>query len=187
MHEFDYHKKGVFVTLTYSNEYLPPHYSLRKKDLQLFFKRLRKHFTLSKIKYYASGEYGEETHRPHYHAVIFGISPIEYRKIQEDRQVWHHGHVDIGYSVDQKSASYTAKYAAKRLGNQQDWHPRQKPFQLCSQGIGKQYALDNAEELKKNCIYNKVGIRLLFLVTIVKYLTYVKMIIWKSLKIIKIF
>ena len=187
MHEFGYHGKGVFLTLTYANEHLPAYYSLRKKDLQDFWKRLRKHFTLSKIKYYASGEYGEQTQRPHYHAVVFGINPLEYRALQDEFNLWPWGHVDIGYSVDEKSASYTAKYAAKRLGTKADYHPRERPFQVCSQGIGKQYALDNAEELKKNCIWKKVNTKPRYPAIIAKCLTYVKMILKISSKIIKNF
>jgi len=47
--------------------------TLKKTDIQKFFKRLRKcHGKKHKsIKYYAVGEYGGQTLRPHYHIVIF--------------------------------------------------------------------------------------------------------------------
>lgn len=53
-------------------------YMLSKIDLQLFLKRLRKNltkFTDEKIRYYAVGEYGPQTFRPHYHLLLFFDSP----------------------------------------------------------------------------------------------------------------
>ena len=77
-----------FVTLTYDDDYVPRRpvsdpdtgvylydsYSLNKRDVQTFFKHLRKHFPLCKIRFYAAGEYGSKTIRPHYHAIIFGLT-----------------------------------------------------------------------------------------------------------------
>ena len=53
----------VFVTLTYNDENLPPDNSLRKKDVQDFFKRLKKEFNSTKenpIRQIYCGEYGEK-------------------------------------------------------------------------------------------------------------------------------
>lgn len=61
----------AFVTLTYSDEFLPN--QLDKKALQLFFKRLRRNLDDRFIRYFSCGEYGDTTHRPHYHAIIFGL------------------------------------------------------------------------------------------------------------------
>ena len=47
--------------------------SLRKRDFQLFMKRLRKKYSDDRIRFYACGEYGSETFRPHYHAILFGL------------------------------------------------------------------------------------------------------------------
>lgn len=47
---------------------------LRKHDLQLFFKRLRKNLSYygeEKIRYFACGEYGPVHFRPHYHFLLF--------------------------------------------------------------------------------------------------------------------
>lgn len=92
--EMDHSKKAIFATLTYNDEHIPRTNidytgevlefdegakTLRKRDLQLFFKRLRKKFPNTEIRYYAAGEYGNwngsfvSSFRPHYHAVIFGI------------------------------------------------------------------------------------------------------------------
>ena len=76
-------KKALFVTLTYDDEHLPLvscsdgafRSTLRKRDYQLFFKRLRKSYS---VRYLLCGEYGDNTHRPHYHAVIFGLSVSDF-------------------------------------------------------------------------------------------------------------
>ena len=47
---------------------------LRKTDLQLFFKRLRKNlskYSDAKVRYFAMGEYGPVHFRPHYHFLLF--------------------------------------------------------------------------------------------------------------------
>lgn len=84
--ELGYHKSAYFVTLTYSPDFVPrvdyidgstgellEALTLRKRDFQLFMKRLRKRFSDQHIRYFAAGEYGSKTFRPHYHAIIFGL------------------------------------------------------------------------------------------------------------------
>lgn len=53
--------KNCFITLTYNNENLPKNRSLVKRDLQLFWKNLRKRGY--KVRYMACGEYGPTTLR----------------------------------------------------------------------------------------------------------------------------
>lgn len=76
IHELSYWDKASFVTLTYDNEHLPSDNSLSVRHWQLFMKRLRKQVEPLKIKYFASGEYGDKFGRPHYHAIIFGLDFI---------------------------------------------------------------------------------------------------------------
>lgn len=63
------------ITLTYTDESVPHGgdgvETLQKSHLQRFFKRLR-YRTDKPIKYYAVGEYGRRTGRPHYHIALFG-------------------------------------------------------------------------------------------------------------------
>lgn len=86
MMELEYHEHAHFVTLTYDNDHVPISYyadpdtgeahkslTLQKRDLQLFLKRLRKANPDSKIRYFACGEYGGQTQRPHYHLIIYGL------------------------------------------------------------------------------------------------------------------
>lgn len=56
MMEQDRHVCTSFVTLTYDEEHLPPDGSLRKRDLQLYLKRLRRRLP---FRFFAAGEYGE--------------------------------------------------------------------------------------------------------------------------------
>lgn len=79
--EASLHDANSFITLTYDNDHVPSDMSLRPKDLQDFFKRLRKRIGVP-IRYFACGEYGEHTQRPHYHAIIFGYQ-------FEDRELWN--------------------------------------------------------------------------------------------------
>ena len=77
-------KASVFLTLTYNEDNLPYvksltkdnvyYQTLYKRDLQLFNKRLRKN-TKEEYRYFASGEYGGNYGRPHYHMLLFGYSP----------------------------------------------------------------------------------------------------------------
>ena len=86
VHELDSWPPGraLFLTMTYDDEHLPVVYdpatervraTLVKTDFQKYIKRVRKSIHPQKIRYFACGEYGEETQRPHYHAIIYGISP----------------------------------------------------------------------------------------------------------------
>jgi len=59
------------LNLTYDDAHLPKHGQLHKDHLQKFFKRLRK--AGFKFRYVASGEYGDETRRPHFHIALFGV------------------------------------------------------------------------------------------------------------------
>ena len=71
------HLFSSFVTLTYDDEHMPKDGSLCKKHLQQFIRRLRKALYPRKIRYYAVGEYGDKSWRPHYHLIVFGLSPDE--------------------------------------------------------------------------------------------------------------
>ncbi|AXH77300.1 MAG: putative replication initiation protein [Microviridae sp.] len=71
VHEAHSHDAVSFVTLTYSEEFLPRDGSISKRAHQLFMKRLRK-LLGRKLRFLMCGEYGEQLGRPHYHYVIFG-------------------------------------------------------------------------------------------------------------------
>lgn len=151
LHEADSHDgKYCFVTLTYSDIYCPPGGTLRKSALQRYFKRLRKSLegTDRKIKYFACGEYGDTTSRPHYHAIIFGLglNPQDQTLIREK---WPFGHVKIG-TLTYDSARYVADYIFKKyddIKHNITYGDREKPFHIVSQGLGLQYALENKDQI----------------------------------------
>lgn len=162
-HEMEYHAEKCFITLTYSDDNIPKNendiMTLNKRDVQLFMKRLRKN-TEKKIKYFVCGEYGENTSRPHYHAIILGwrpdlndltaVSAAKGRKIYSSGELsdyWKNGNVQVG-SVTQDSVYYVTGYIIKKL-NKEVLDGRTPEFLLCSRGIGLNYALDNIEKVRK--------------------------------------
>ena len=110
--ELQLHDSAVFTTLTYSDEKLPP--TLRKVDLQLFLKRLRRRLGSTRpVRFFASGEYGERTARPHYHAILYGLDKDRDADLIE--ATWGNGHTHTD-SVSPASIAYVAGYTAKKIG-----------------------------------------------------------------------
>lgn len=155
MLELSDHDEAWFVTLTYDDNHLPvsyyadpntglayPSHTLDKRDVQLFFKRLRK-VTGQKLRYYMCGEYGPKNLRPHYHLIIFGLhlddlkpwsrSPqgYQYYRSETIEKAWsfpcrdeYGRYIDdnrsvAGYclvgAVTWESCAYTARYMTKKL------------------------------------------------------------------------
>lgn len=130
--EAESHTDNCFITLTYNDEHLP-HGTLRPTlvpdDLQRFWKRLRKEYG-NGIRYYACGEYGERRHRPHYHAIVFGLdfqdkihtdtnpkTGDKYYSSSSLNTIWGNGDCIIG-DVSYESSSYVARYCIdKKTGN----------------------------------------------------------------------
>lgn len=109
------HEQSYFVTLTYNNENLPQGGTLVPKHLQDFLKRLRKAVAPRKIRFFAVGEYGEQTFRPHYHLCVFGA--VADRRVFSD--CWTAGHVDVG-EITKDSCAYIAGYCIKKLTKADD-------------------------------------------------------------------
>lgn len=152
-----------FITLTYDTNSVPitkrGYMGLNKRDLQLFFKRIRKiHSTRTtherSIKYYAVGEYGGKTFRPHYHIIAFNIQLdllVEslHLKILEHTdydgkqhiplQAWKLGTVTFG-KVCGASVGYCMKYISKpsRIPIHAN-DDRPKEFALMSKRLGADY------------------------------------------------
>lgn len=126
MHEASLHERNCFLTLTYADQYLPVDYSVHERDFQLFMKRLRKHAFPDLIRFFACGEYGERSLRPHYHALIFNYDPTDKVLFETSprgdklylsktlQELWTFGMVTVG-SLTYQSASYTARYAMKKI------------------------------------------------------------------------
>ena len=117
-----------------------------KRDCQLFIKRLREYFDRKKntqgIKYILTAEYGKRTHRPHYHAILFGLKfddLIFHKKSKRGNSIyrsptleklWKNGICTVdSVCVSSAIAKYCTKYCAKDYGVDDT-------FMLASQGVG---------------------------------------------------
>lgn len=164
-----------FITLTYDEENLP--YSengiptLEKKHLQLFFKRLRKATKTEGIKYYACGEYGKETHRPHYHAIMFNL-PLEYTKQEYDDsktspigKTWGKGNV-LSAPGNNNTFAYVAGYVNKKIHKPTTIYDdttgeifeREQEFSLMSKKLGINFCTPEMKKYLKNNLEGYVTI-----------------------------
>lgn len=126
VYENEMHSKACFITLTYADEFLPENASLVKKDLQDFYKRVRKYYagnSTSEIKYYCCGEYGPTTLRPHYHIALFGadFEPEKWKEFKKNHyfsstllELWPFGFNEIGF-LSPDRMNYVAGYIQKKL------------------------------------------------------------------------
>lgn len=107
------HSEQCFVTLTYSDENLPKDGNLNPRHTVLFLKSLREKVSPKRVRFFLVGEYGSKTWRPHYHALLFGISlSVESELLV--RSVWPHGFVQIG-DVSRASIRYVCGYVMKKM------------------------------------------------------------------------
>ena len=166
-HEAEYYEDKCFLTLTYD----PSRYddsNLVKKDLQDFLKRLRRYIEPDRIKYFACGEYGEESrHHAHFHLILFGLSMYDKRVFSEHHYnphkdiwyvkcvAWDKGFCSIG-PFNEGRASYVARYVIDKLNGKQaeEWYRGRTPeFCLTSRGIGLTWLKEHAPLLKEEgCI-----------------------------------
>lgn len=118
--EATYHEHTAFTTLTYDDPHLPV--TLSRRHLQLFVKKLRFH-SGTLIRFFASGEYGEHTQRPHYHALLFGLNGTlgtDGPRLVE--RAWTDGKSrPLGITrtepVTPRRIAYVAGYTQKKLGD----------------------------------------------------------------------
>lgn len=175
--------KAIFVTLTYDNEHVPltedddtglfGWFSLWKPDLQKFFKRLRKKYQDKEIRYYAAGEYGSNTFRPHYHAIIFGLSFEDFQDIrprgknefgqvyyesEEFARIWDQGFCLLA-SVSWQTCAYVSRYVQKKVNNSFTWLTDQlgaePEFSLMSRrpGLAGHYINDHPDKMVYTNLY----------------------------------
>lgn len=151
------HVGSKFVTLTYNNENLKwahNNQQLDKEDLQNFFKRLRK--AGHKARYFAVGEYGSQTFRPHYHIILFGeVSDDAINKAWSiyDRKTKKHN--PIGYTHIGTVTTASIMYCLGYVVNGKGWkmkNRRQPPFTVMSRkpGIGSNYLTKEMIEWHKS-------------------------------------
>lgn len=110
--ELQQHASAVFTTLTYDDEHLPA--TLTKRHVQLWLKRLRQRLwrseTARPLRFFYCGEYGSQSQRPHYHAILYGLT-------REDRPLiettWGLGHVRTE-PITKRRIGYCAGYTRKK-------------------------------------------------------------------------
>ena len=118
--ELQNHKEAVFATLTYDDEHKP--ITLDKTHVSTYLKKIRKTIP-NKLRFFASGEYGEYTQRPHYHAIIYGASQLHTPQLEK---AWEKGHIHVDTATPANIA-YTAGYCSKKIGYRREPHERIDP------------------------------------------------------------
>ncbi len=173
--ELDHSKTAVFLTLTYNDDHLSfadigdcvvP--ILVKDDVQRFFKRLRYYYRDKEIRYYLVGEYGSQTYRPHYHAILYGFSLDDFSDkqlvgVNEFHQayfsspkledIWGKGFITLS-AVSWQTCAYVARYVQKKsysdafgMSPYVDFANVPNEFSLMSRrpGIGGYFAAENPD------------------------------------------
>lgn len=166
------HSDSAFVTLTYDNDHLPAGGTLVKRDLQLFMKRLRKEYPPG-LRFFACGEYGEISLRPHYHLLLLNQDFMDKRPVSRGSEytlytssllseLWTAGSHVIG-DVSFDSAAYVARYCTKKITGPKaaaHYNGREAEFLVMSRrpGIGSAYVEKYASEIytHDNVIVNGV-------------------------------
>lgn len=180
MLESKYHESNSFITLTYDDFNLPlseyvdsngefkTSMTLVKRHFQLFMKRLRKaiaeKYDNKKIRFYACGEYGSMSFRPHYHAIIFGFDFPDRQPLKLSDQAYSYWRSPLlesvwtyGYSmvcdVSFETCAYVARYVTKKHKGidrcYYDYHNIVPEFSTMSRkpGIARLYYDEHKDEI----------------------------------------
>lgn len=111
--ELQQHDRASFTTLTYTDEHVPV--TLDKRALQLYLKRLRRALDRQKparpLRFIASGEYGSQSKRPHYHLIQYGVDARDEALMQH---AWPFGFVRND-PVTPETIAYVTGYTTKKI------------------------------------------------------------------------
>lgn len=141
------HDLTTFCTLTYDDDNLPKYGYVSRCDLQKFFKRLR-HYT--KFSYYAIGEYGTTTFRPHYHFIGF-FDGVTFDDVSTWVSLcWKYGFTST-YRANVKTINYILHYHV-RPKNPIPNDPYCRTFQTFSKRLGLQFLFDDNGNIKQSVI-----------------------------------
>lgn len=179
------HKHVSFLTLTYADEHLPKESNglatLSPEDLRNFLKRVRKMMSPVRLRFFAVGEYGAITLRPHYHLVIFGYPPCRHYKTRawklypKDKSLsgscctvcdavnasWGLGQIQVG-TFSPESAQYVAGYVVKKMKDRMECllEGRHPEFARMSNrpGIGAEFMDEVASEFLKYDMSDQVDV-----------------------------
>lgn len=161
VHETKLYENNCFITLTYDDKHLPYRSQLTHKHFADFMKRLRRRNEPNFIKNFMCGEYGEITHRPHYHSILFNHDWDDKRFLKTTSSgeniytsaqlasLWPYGHSSTGEATFE-SAAYIARYCLKKVRGEAaeahyyrhdaDGPYQQEPeYNQFSNGLGEQF------------------------------------------------
>lgn len=163
MHELATNYSGFnacFATFTYDEAHIGDN-DLKGtvRDLQLLWKRIRKYYGRG-LKYFACGEYGDNTQRRHAHSIIFGL-PCSSQTEAVLLQLWKNGYVKVG-SVTRESIRYVCDYVLKKYNGEKakaEYGERFPPFRVLSRGLGRDFLLQNRDAILENAGYFVGGLR----------------------------
>ena len=128
LHESKCYDENCFVTLTYSDEFLPEGGTLVRKHIQDFLKRLRFRFPDRKIRVFYCGEYGDKMDRPHYHLCLFNLDFSDKKRLFQTNGNWNYESdvlsslwtfgrsIVMDFSFD--TAAYVARYCTKKISGE---------------------------------------------------------------------
>lgn len=173
MLEAGQYSDNTFVTLSYSDDMLPHDGSVVPKHLQDWLKRLRRVWEPNKLRFFAVGEYGDSSLRPHYHAALFNFPNCVHGQssysVRRDKcctycdivaSTWGKGNIFLG-TLEPSSAGYVAGYVTKKLTNAGDprlegRHPEFARMSL-RPGIGGDACWEIADVVLKYDTVEKAG------------------------------
>lgn len=144
-----------FITLTYNEHNIVLHGTTRilvKRDLQLFIKRLRQRIAdkfpdFPKLRFFAVGEYGPTTARPHYHAILFNL-PDNFNLHRLIEDCWNKGFITVS-DITPGRISYVSSYSLFGfLFNSMADPEIPRPFRVMSRrpGIGSSWITPRRSE-----------------------------------------
>lgn len=123
------HGDNCFVTLTYRDDALPDGYQLHPPDLRDFLKRLRERVKPIRFRFFAVGEYGDASQRPHYHLSVFGLSGHTDKAGSRYRYWGFAREIQLAWALGQTftvpfsdlTARYVAGYTVKKMTSKDDY------------------------------------------------------------------
>jgi len=182
-HEASLWKHNLVVTLTYDEDHIDWKRALNKRHLQLFLKGLRNarasyerhdHCAPERFRFFASGEYGQHTGRPHYHLLLFNLWLRDLHKYGKTTTtsellslLWQHG-THLVDELTPQAIAYVAGYCVKKIHGRLstaasygaadpetgEWIPKQPPFNTMSRrpGVGYGWYLKYWGDLRRGHI-----------------------------------
>lgn len=165
------HHENSFTTLTYSDEHIPDDASLHPRHLTLFIKRLR-YDTPYKFRYFACGEYGDTTERPHYHLALFGYPTCQKGLTRPNRDgdcclicdhmrnTWASGLIYSG-QLEPSSAAYIAGYVTKKLTDKSDVRLKGRHPEFARMSLRPAIGLGMMDELASTLMQHRLDQRMI--------------------------